>query len=433
MNKKFTCRCAMFLGLVVLSLGCLAVGRKARAADVDISVEKNEAVIFTATGKMVPFTSLDQAVSEVGKYPGCTVKVWKDNVNRKSPLKLSGSNYTLDLNGHVLARYRANYEDRGEVITIKTGADVKIVDSKPDAAHFFYKDPGGLITAGSSKNSAGGIHIEKNANLTMTGGTIADCRSKYEGAGLRNENGRVCLNGVTIKANICEDNGGGIIHMGGFMVLTDCVIEGNLSKKSGGGMMIKGENVEFHDCTIKNNQAIDDGGGITVRQDKVYIDGGYMTGNYAKHGGGIYVDSYRDINIQGRLIIDGNKGGGNVNENLYLQDGMASSARVYDGGLLPGSRVLIVKSGTSDASYKAVIGATKYEFENGFIAVDEGRAWFSEESRQKEVFMATAVDRYGWGILVFIVLELIGIVYIFRLTQIRKRYKTEEKNSEDIN
>lgn len=197
--------------------------------------------------------------------------------------------------------------------------------------------------------------------------------------------------------------------------------------------MIKGENVEFHDCTIKNNQAIDDGGGITVRQDKVYIDGGYMTGNYAKHGGGIYVDSYRDINIQGRLIIDGNKGGGNVNENLYLQDGMASSARVYDGGLLPGSRVLIVKSGTSDASYKAVIGATKYEFENGFIAVDEGRAWFSEESRQKEVFMATAVDRYGWGILVFIVLELIGIVYIFRLTQIRKRYKTEEKNSEDIN
>jgi hypothetical protein len=432
MKKKIIGRCVILFGLsLLLSFGCMTDGKEARA-NVEIEITPYEAIILPKSGDQMAYKSLDTAVSEAGKYPGCTIKLLKDITTRNTSLKLAGKNYTLDLSGRVIARSRINYADRGEVITIKEGADVKIKDSDPNASHFYYKDKGGLITGGSSKNSAGGIHIEKNASLTMTGGTITDCYSKYEGAGLRNENGNVRLNGVTIKSNVCDDNGGGIIHMNGSMVLTDCVIKNNLSKKSGGGIMIKGENVEFHGCSIENNQANDKGGGIVVRQDKVFIDGGYIMGNVAKNGGGVYVDSYRDINIQGRLIIDGNKGGGNVKENLYLQDGTATSARIYDGGLLPGSRVNIAKSGSSDASYKAVIGATEYEWENGLIAVDEGRGWFSETSNKKEVFMATAFDWYGWGILLFIVLELIGVYFMFRQTLNRKRIKKEDKNSENI-
>ncbi len=431
MKKKMIGRSLMLLGLVaLLSLGCLADGKVVRAYGIDIIA--NEAVIIPESGKRMLYQSIDTAVSEAGNYPGCMVRMLKDVTARRTSLKLAGKNYTLDLNGYVLARDRINYADRGEVITIKEGADVKITDSRPKAQHTFYKDQGGLITKGSSKNSAGGIHIEKNSSLTMTGGTIVDCNSKYEGAGLRNENGNVRLNGVTIKSNICEDNGGGIIHMGGTMVLTDCVIETNLSQKSGGGVMIKGENVEFHDCRIEDNQAKDKGGGIVVRQDKVFIDGGYITGNLAKNGGGIYVDSYRDINIQGMLIVDGNKGGGGVAENLYLQDGIATNAKVYDGGLLPGSRVKISKSGNLGGGYKAVIGATEYELKQGLIAVDKGKAEIRDTSKKKEVFMATAVDRYGWGILLFIVLELIGAYFMFRVTIVRKKSKRRIKDSENI-
>lgn len=431
MKKKIIVKSMVLFGLAaLLSLGCMINGRLALA--VEIVVNPNEAVIIKESRERVLFKSIDDAVSEAGNYPGCTVMLLRDDSMRTTSLKLAGKNYTLDLAGHVLARDGANYSDRGEVITVKKGADVKIKDSSPNTSHFSYKDKGGLITKGSSKNSAGGIHVEKDSSLTMTGGTIVDCRSKYEGAGLRNEGGNVRLNGVTIKSNICDDNGGGIIHMDGSMVLTDCVIKTNLSKKSGGGIMIKGENVEFHGCSIEDNQANDKGGGIVVRQDKVFIDGGYIMGNKAKDGGGVYVDSYRDINIQGRLIIDGNKGKGGARENLYLQDGNATSARIYDGGLLPGSRVGILKSGTDTASYKAVIGATEYEWKNGLIAIDAGEGWFSETSVKKEVFMATAIDWYGWGIVLFIVLELVGAFVMIRLTLRKKRSKTEDNTIEDI-
>ena len=46
--------------------------------------------------------------------------------------------------------------------------------------------------------------------------------------------------------------------------------------------------------------------------------------------------------------------------------------------------------------------------------------------------MATAVDRKGWGLFLFFVVELIGAYFMFRVTIVRKKSKRRIKDSENI-
>ena len=103
-----------------------------------------------------------------------------------------------------------------------------------------------------------------------------------------------------------------------------------------------------------------------------------------------------------------------------LQDGTASDARAYDGGLLPGSWIGINKTKGLNSGYKAVIGVSEYEVSQRYFFMDRGRREFKDVEEKKEVFLATAVDKYGWGIVLLIVLELVGAGYVIHVVRRRK-------------
>ena len=61
-----------------------------------------------------------------------------------------------------------------------------------------------------------------------------------------------------------------------------------------------------------------------------------------------------------------------------------------------------------------------YEIKNGYVFVNRGHAELRDTTKREEVFMATAVDEYGWGIVLLIVLEIIGAVFLVKIMRKRR-------------
>ena len=316
---------------------------------------------------------------------------------------------TLDLNGHTIRRAGASRSSNGGIIGLESGSELSIISTGGQ----------GSFQNASSSDDGGCFSVKEGARLTADGIRIEHTGTSGCGGALYNDGGYVDLRAVSISECSASKDGGAIYHNKGQMYIRECTITDNRSEKDGGGIAIAGENVEIYNSQILRNFASGDGGGVWVNDNKVFLVGGEIKANMADYGGGVYVDSKRDINIQGKLIIEENKTTSNDESNLVLQDGIASSARAYDGGLLPGSRIGINKTKGLNSGYKAVIGATDYELNNGYFFSDRGKLELRDTSQKEEVFMATAVDSYGWGIALLIVLELVGAGYVIHL--VRKR------------
>ena len=375
------------------------------------------AVSVIADGKETDYRDIGGAMEAASGKSKPVIKLYK-SIELSSTLVFGGdqSSTILDMNGYDLIRKGADKSKNGAVISIESGAGLTIINNALATAH---------IKNGSSSNSAGGIQVNNGATLSVNNITICDINNDYEGAALFNDGGDVRLNGVTIQRCTSEEDGGAIYHKSGSLHITDCLISDNSSDGDGGGIAIDGENVEIYNTEIYRNTAADDGGGIWVNNHKVFLCGGEIRGNIADYGGGVYVDSMYDVNIQGRLVIQENQTTSNEPSNLVLQDGVASSARAYDGGLLPGSKIGINKTGGLGNGYKAVIGVTDYEIDNGYFVADRGKVKLGDTSTKKELFMATAVSKFGWGIVPLIVLELIGAGCV--MYSIRKKKKRSKQ------
>lgn len=148
--------------------------------------------------------------------------------------------------------------------------------------------------------------------FNMTGGTIENCKAKYDGSsGSVGNGGAVYINDVkneasvnfsggTLSGNYADQNGGGIYLKGGNVTIEGGTITGNRtldtsgSYGDGAGIYLNKGNFTMTDGTISGNAANHDGGGICVTSDDtdiyVEISGGTITQNVAEHfGAGLYV------------------------------------------------------------------------------------------------------------------------------------------------
>ncbi len=392
----------------------------------------------------------------------------KDNVTLQlvNDVPVKGAKYiaadmngvTLDMNGFALIRTNMTSDGKdGEVIWIQSGADFHIINSRPDFEDPFTRINGGGIYGGYSTGGAGGIHISSGGKLTTENVNICKNRSTYNGGGINVKSGgqlfmkggcflqNRCLeskshgaaiynegtvdcSGVRFEGNVSDYSGGAIYHAGGRMVLRSCTFTGNRARDDGGAIAINAEDVEIVDCVVEDNHAEDDGGGIWVNDHGCFLAGGRIRRNIADYGGGVYVDSKVDIGIQGRLVIEGNETTSRKPSDLVLQEGLASRAYAYDGGLLPGSRIGLDRTKSlSSKGIKSVVNATDYEIEAGYFFADRGQIKHKDLKEKTEVFMATALDKYGWGIMLLIVLEIIGGVCAIRV--VKKKSLIEKKKS----
>ncbi|MBQ7201216.1 MAG: hypothetical protein IJS24_07560 [Eubacterium sp.] len=421
---------ALFAGTMVAALmlsavGVTGAGSVSKAAG-DIVIHRprvssitdgplNHGMVAGVTrsrGTYTEYKTLAEAFGTTKNDSSSTIKLFAD-VELSDMIWVDGSakGVTLDMKGHKIRRSGASRSSNGGIFGLESGAELTIIDSDKN---------GSTISNGSSSNTSGGFQVKDGAKLTMTGVRIEHMDSTDKGGAIYNDGGTVDLKGVTISECSSYKDGGAIYHNKGQMYIRDCVIQNCKSEKDGGAIAINGENVMMYENKILSNFADGDGGGIWVNDSKVFIAGGEIKHNMADYGGGIYVDSKYDINIQGKLIIEDNHTTSNRPSDLVLQDGIASGARAYDGGLLPGSRVGIDKTKSVGSGYKAVMGITDYEIKNGYVFVNRGHAELRDTTKREEVFMATAVDEYGWGIVLLIVLEIIGAVFLVKIMRKRR-------------
>ena len=101
-------------------------------------------------------------------------------------------NLTLDLNGCTL-----RMTGDGSVLKVSGRATLTIQDSSAEGT--------GTITGGNAVDG-GGVYIDNNATLKMTGGCITGCHASYGGGGIRSS-GNLYMSG-TAKIEKCTSNGG---------------------------------------------------------------------------------------------------------------------------------------------------------------------------------------------------------------------------------
>ena len=107
-------------------------------------------------------------------------------------LVITGKTLTLDLNGCTL-----RMTGTGSVLKVSGRATLTITDSSAAKS--------GTITGGNAVDG-GGVYIDNNATLKMTGGCITGCHASYGGGGIRSS-GNLYMSG-TAKIEKCTSNWG---------------------------------------------------------------------------------------------------------------------------------------------------------------------------------------------------------------------------------
>ena len=221
-------------------------------------------------------------------------------------------------------------------------------------------------TSTTSRDGGGGIY--SLGTLTVTGGTISDCIAGRSGGGIYAYGGTVkCSDGVAFSN--CEATGSGSVGSGGGICInkdvtvdvSGCTFVLCKAGASGGGIWNAGEldvsNTSFTTCS-----AINKGGGICNDGGKVTMSGtAKITGNNASDGGGVAVNSgtftMKDGEISGNRAS--NKGGGGV----YVDgDASASSSFTMKDGT--------ISNNTADGSKGSGGGVYVY---NGTFTMEGGK------------------------------------------------------------
>ena len=190
------------------------------------------AVLASCIGMMIPSTA--QAAEETHGEHADWMKVesagtltdgnYYLNKQITGELVIQG-NVTLCLNGQKLEG-----SGNDSVITVYTGASLTLCDCRKNVSNnvggTVYNT--GVITGGNATNG-GGICVQKDASLTMTGGAIAKNQAS---------------------------TGGGIWSAGTVTLSGDCIVESNTAQDSGGGVYLSGGSLTVNgNASIAKNEA----------------------------------------------------------------------------------------------------------------------------------------------------------------------------------
>ena len=332
-------------------------------------------------------------------------------------------------------------EDGAGCIQIKGGATVRMEGGNICCNQT--NDHGGAIktNGGSAKLILKGVHVFHNktrdAFLNTNGGAIfADggririnnCvfrenkSEDYGGAIFADEgDSYITIEDSQFIRNEADDDGGGIYIDRGNLRVKNTTFDGNYGGDDGGGIYINDEDgTVIRRCVFVNNRAKDAAGGLYINDDDVFIvDCDFhdnTAGGYG--GGGIYVDSVHWISVQGLMKVYNNKGKKGRNDDLFLQCGKASEARLYSGGLMNGSRIGV----RSNGSYSALKNITQYEFEECFFSNTAPLEKQNVKKAKQEVFYASVFADWNFWLLALLLIVLLAAgagVYA------RKRKKTD--------
>ena len=221
---------------------------------------------------------------------GKSVKLMAD-ISITSTLKISSS-LTLDLNGYVL-----KMTGSGSVLKVSDRATLTIQDSSAEGT--------GTITGGNAVDG-GGVYIDNNATLKMTGGCITDCHASY-GGGIFSY-GNLYMSG-TAKIEKCTLNGGSddaIWNAEGVIYADGGTVDGTVNNQ---GTITRSNGTNANAATVFNKTVYMRGSKYTKR----CIEAGTYNGTVENTGsiiGGTFYGTVRNQKNSLGLNITGSVTGG---------------------------------------------------------------------------------------------------------------------------
>lgn len=244
----------------------------------------------------IGYETLEDALKAVKNSESKIIVLQKDI---KGTFKSTGTNYTLDMNGHTI-------DGAGNGIVYTIGGGIVIIKN-------------GTITGGVSDSYGGGLYIYGNCKLTTESVTVKDNKGKYGGGVFIYNGAEFTANNTVISNNTSADNnwygGGGIFLWGGTVKFTGGSISNNISNNNGGGIYVydrSTDSIELNNCTVSNNKtgSSKNGGGIymsknyTDSKGSLVINSCKIIGNNANYGGGIYVSGLDKFSIDKNITAD---------------------------------------------------------------------------------------------------------------------------------
>lgn len=318
--------------------------------------------IFFAVIMVVPLLSVTAFAAEPTAVR--SFNELKDNICNGAILKLvgdidetgalvipSGCSVTIDLNGHFINRWLTGYgsdvniqnDDHGSVFEVS--GELTLINTDPDAVHYFTRDAGGLwVMAESGTPLKGGV---------ITGGTGLQYGGKYYGGGIdvKSNGARLYIGeGVNIVGNTADEGGGIYVEQNsanndvddsaiGAVIMNGGSLVGNTAVTGGGVRVNKHSFIEMNDGSlIYDNTAASDGGGVYVFEGWSSLTmnpGSVIDGNSGASGGGIYSDG-GSVLINGGKVIN-NKAAKDYGAAINTKDNQYCSLRIID-GVITGNR-----------------------------------------------------------------------------------------------
>ncbi len=275
--------------------------------------------------------SMATAIGEAQEDSKATVKLMSNaEIMDKSIEVPTSCDLTIDLNGYAITRkYPAKDYSKGSLFHIGEGAALTVTDSSKDrdngAEYNGKKYKGGTLYGGNSESGGGCFYIEEGGKLTMTGGTIADCKADSQNGGAIFCEGKLSLSGASIIRCSAGYFGGAIAVTGNSDISMEKLTIDSCEATDGGAICFyKFKNVlkvtKFDNCTIKNCKAKDYGGGLNI-SDKTELTANSLTIKEcrAKNGGGVYNESQNEVTLNKTKIEQcyADKLGGGV---CYMSD-----------------------------------------------------------------------------------------------------------------
>lgn len=188
----------------------------------------------------------------------------------------------------------------------------------------------GDILDNLSNSMGGGVYLY-GGTFIMEDGNIAGNSSTSEGGGACIvNNGNFTMNDGNIVRNYSSLNGGGVYLDGGTLTVSAGTISNNASTANGGGLYIMNGTVTMGSGMIQENECGQYGGGVYVYnsssdQKTVTFNGGTLSGNSAKYGGGVCVDGLILMTIGNVEIAENtatNGGGVCLMNSAYMEFGI---------------------------------------------------------------------------------------------------------------
>lgn len=197
---------------------------------------------------------------------------------------------------------------------------------------------GGTVTGNKAGNAAG-IIIQGKAHLNMYGGTVSNNEANT-GGGMYVNNSSANLQGGTIKGNTAVKNGGGVYTYNSAITTgPNLKITANECQRYGGGMYFNLGTADINGTTFNENVSVmggsgfytfktetkvkdvqvsgnkvtnSTGGGVVLsRETKFNWTGGVVEDNYASHGGaGLLIQNWAEGTITGLTVRNNESGVG---------------------------------------------------------------------------------------------------------------------------